>query len=260
MVESGVDEGLEGATWPPVPVKHQFAVSEALPLHRLGLVPPPPEIGPHLLTASPLEAALAAALATAELQAIPVPAVVSVPVPAVVSEENATEAAPDHASDLGTIPPVTSEAPWLDVALMTDVDHAVALGADETVQIAPQLDAVASATLTAPPSVPPETPAHGKLLRLDLSRRGAAPPANEMPLPPPPDSEHSSTSTVGEPSPATLQPAAGVRPDPLGSPSSEARLPMPPNDPPAGNWPGFLTGFVMAVAIGVGLYVSLVGS
>ena len=49
---------------------HRFLVSDAVPLYLFGLAPPPPEIGPHLLNATPLEAALAAAAATAEVLAI----------------------------------------------------------------------------------------------------------------------------------------------------------------------------------------------
>ena len=309
MVEPGVDEGLGVATWPLVRVKHHYAVSEALPLHRLGLVPPPPELGPHLLTASTLEAALAAAEATAELQAIG--AVVPLPVPD-AKLEGETALAPILTSNRESMPfqEVASEVQWPEASPVTDAESAAALSADAPLSISqPAGEAAASwlvgsqletahasdQTSTTANSVEPawtlsaeadgddplqigppepatltaalanaggaEAPAHGKLMRLDLSRRGDAPPAKEMPLPPMSEASPSALSTPPPPMPptATAAPLANAPTSAAKSPS-DARPRMPQNDPPSGNWPGFLTGIVMAVAIGVGLYVSLVGS
>lgn len=305
MVEPGVDERPSGAVWPPVTVEHHYAVSEALPLHRLGLVPPPPEIGPHLLTASPIEAALAAAEATAELQAIPTPLPEPVPEPELDPAGNPEFAVCETAAvDLESGTGASGVADWTEAVHLADPDAGISITSDDPLYIMPP-----DAPVTAPGSaevangeiittspagetgeapgslswtlrtaadgdeplrladestvhgptavdVSPSGPAHAKLMRLDLSRRGDAPPAKEMPLPPLPDAPLTAAVATTLPGSPAVRPAV---PSPAQAPAA-ARPRMSQYEPPAGNWPGFLTGIVMAVAIGVGLYVSLVGS
>lgn len=312
MSEPGLEDQLGEVTWPPVRVRHHYAVSDALPLHRLGLMPPPPELGAHLLSASPIEAALIAAEATAELQAVPTALSLVEPDPSdeagsVIAtfqdsgsrqEAALTEAGTLNALNNSTMVDVASDGPLhiFTPDLTTVSGEMVAPGSwprevvsDQAAsgeatrlragEAAPggmpdwtlttevngddplQLRALAvTATLTTSAVGDAQAAAHGKLMRLDLSRRGDAPPGKEMPLPLLPDAESfTSSETHSYIQSTATQQVSNLSAAAIHSPT-EASPHMSQVEPPAGNWPGFLTGLVMAVAIGFGLYVSLVGS
>lgn len=265
-------------------VPHRFLVSDAVPLYLLGLVPPPPEIGPHLLNATPLEAALAAAASTAEVLAIapirsepepqPEPEFAHEPTLArteVVHIATAAEADGDGApADLNGVHAIVGQIAFGDAQIgdeATSSEHRLASWPPAT-SLAQDLPAAEE-----PSSMPHSasrqggadslSPApHAGLATLDLTRRGDAAGGYV----PPPDVTYGAIP---------LQPLAGVasaidpgvsHPTWQTTPSRKAPTydRPPPSPPPAvaprGNWPGFLTGFVMALAIGAGLYISLAGS
>lgn len=285
-----IDEGLSDAVWPPLP-RPSYLVSEALPLHRLGLVPPPPEIGPHLLDSTPIEAALAAAEATAEQLAIAPPelastvrelSVAAVEEPESVAtaslEASAGEPEATHTA-MDRLAGITGGELWSDAPLLTDPDSVKAIGsgdgglasealprAAEKPLAADGADVLTDFAIREPQTLAAQTDAAdvaepaadeqgGGLARLDLSRRAETPPLQHIPLPPSPD-EIGALAMADRPQatpPATQPPPA------VSQTIAQRRGTMNHPEPPAGNWPGFLAGFVMALAIGVGLYVSWVG-
>ncbi len=252
-----------------------YRISDALPLHRLGLVPPPPEIGAHLLSATPLEVAAAAAAKTALLMARlpgssepepppsePAPALASAtPATLATDAPTLTELAPPVGAalpdDLRTRLAATPAAPDQDPEFLTlpaspersQTSTASASHADTvpTVRLVPQADAI---------RIPARQPS---LSTLDLSGRGRS--FNEPAL----ASHDVQSDAAGASRKFPLEIGGSLLPK-LAHPimslrmSYEKHRSQSPDLEPRSNWPGFLTGFVTAMVIGIGLYISLSGS
>jgi hypothetical protein len=274
---SPVDAATSEASSGPDRPAPTYAISEALPLHVLGLVPPPPGIGPHLLTATPLEAALCAAELTAAELAIappqpPEPEPITQPEPETLNQH--FDARPD-ASETAAITLMASG----DTAAIAH-DDADGMNGTHLVDGASsgyRHDHTGSVTDTATtaadafdsPLPPALTDQHARsagdghtgLATLDLTRRSVSSAPEALPPPPKPllrSLPHPSLLGVAA-GDVPLQ-GGGYRRPTQGGPPSPEQPPPDPTAPVRGSWPGFLTGIVMAVAIGIGLYVSLSGT
>jgi hypothetical protein len=266
----------EGGSATPVPPLPRFLVSEALPLYALGLVPPPPELGAHLLYATPLEVALAAASATAQEMAIaPLRLEPDLSLP---ESEVAAEVHHHPGAFEGSVDTLNEALQLAGEAAASTTTHGEGdVRGDGFINALPtwaDLPTTGTAAMSQshdrgdPSASEPNkwsmaedhSDAQAGLAALDLTRRGA-PMAGQY-LPP-------SLSTGPLPALALLAPGRAVVASPaewaasagrdteLGDRAASQPLPSAGRTPRS-NWPGFLTGFVMALAIGAGIYVSLI--
>lgn len=267
-----------------MPAFPAYLVSDALPLSAFGLGPPPPELSPASLWPSPIAAAASAAQLTATALAVPPPPSTE-PEPAGTyaalsdrrdddnrftsypfssEETNSTSGFGSRRASADSVYGVTRNG---DLGSQQDGHEAIAEPAiaahDRPPDAAvPSLQAALAAQTAA--TIEPA------LATLDLSRRPAeAPlelpevPAAEVELPAA-TSPIAAPTSDGEPTWAPAdQPRAQYQDPPLVAPApvTPPSLPVGPVAAlePNESWPGFLTGFVVAVAIGIGLYVALVG-
>ncbi len=244
-------EPVPAAADEPTPAIESYRVSDALPLFAFGLGPPPPALAPSSLLPSLLAVAAAAAQATAAALAV-------------VPERPPSATLPE-----AVVP--TATVPGLPDAATSHAEAATDLTGHGT------FDSATTATgAVAPHPLPSAPPRPDALATLDLSRRQTSdvpelphlptPATDERPLaphdmpaaqhPPPPDRARGAAI-------APLPPPFPIGPQPMPAPRQAPALPSLPmtlaqQEPQAG-WPGFLTGFAVALAIGIGLYVTLVG-
>lgn len=246
-----------------------YAVSEAIPLHVFGLVPPPPEIGAHLLWASPIEVAAMSADATAQAMAAAWPAPVqpvdaALPPVAPVAFEQTFGAVCDNnlGAGAGARHEDAAGSATQGDAILPEPAGIPGHAAPEAVEPAASTSGPVMATVAAAMAADGAGRTEGEgLATLDLSRRGAGQMANEPPMPKQPGTplDRQAISVLQSELPRVMAKPAAAAAVHAKAPPVKRSVPAPAFFE-AASWPGFLTGLVVALVIGAGIYVTLVGS